>query len=46
MSDRFELKAILSANAEYLIHALEAVKKPAEEAHKYLLDIGHAALRR
>ena len=44
MSDRFELKAILSANAEHLIHALEAVKKPAEVARKYLLDIGHAAL--
>ncbi len=44
MSDRFELKAILSANAEHLIHALESVKKPAEVARKYLLDIGHAAL--
>ena len=44
MSDRFELKAILSANAEHLIHALEAVKKPAEVARKYLLDISHAAL--
>ena len=43
MSDRFELKAILSANAESLIGALKAVEAPAKAARKYLTDIGKSA---
>lgn len=43
MSDRFELKAILSANAESLIHALKSVEAPAQAARKYLTDIGKSA---
>lgn len=43
MSDRFELKAILSANAESLIGALKSVEAPAKAARKYLADIGKSA---
>ncbi|WP_307734447.1 hypothetical protein [Xanthomonas albilineans] len=43
MSDRFELKAILSANAQSLIHALKSVEAPAQAARKYLTDIGKSA---
>jgi hypothetical protein len=43
MSDRFELKAILSANAESLIGALKSVEAPAKAARKYLTDIGKSA---
>ena len=43
MSDRFELKAILSANAESLVSALKSVEAPARAARKYLTDIGKSA---
>lgn len=43
MSDRFELKAILSANAESMIGALKSVEAPAKAARKYLTDIGKSA---
>lgn len=43
MSDRFELKAILSANAESLVSALKSVEAPACAARKYLTDIGKSA---
>lgn len=43
MSDKFELKAILSANAESLIKGLQSVEAPAKAARKYLTDIGSAA---
>ena len=43
MSDKFELKAILSANAEGLLKGLKSVEAPAKAARKYLLDIGKSA---
>ncbi|WP_045769601.1 phage tail tape measure protein [Xanthomonas albilineans] len=43
MSDRFELKAILSANAQSLIQGLKSVQAPAQAARKYLTDIGKSA---
>lgn len=42
MFDKFELKAILSANAESLIQGLRSVEAPAKAARKYLTDIGSA----
>ena len=43
MNDRFELKAVLSANAASLISALKAVEAPAQAARKYLTDIAKSA---
>jgi hypothetical protein len=43
MTDRFELKAVLSANAAGLVAALKSVQAPAQAARKYLTDIGKSA---
>lgn len=43
MADNWQLKAVLSANAEGMIKALGDVGKIAKTTRKYLLDVGNSA---